>query len=450
MLENLTDRLQSVIKTIRGQARFTEENISDAMREVRIALIEADVALPVVKYFIDRVKEKAIGAEVLKSVSPGQAIIKIVQDELTELMGEENAKLDFSTKPPAIILLAGLQGSGKTTTAGKLGKILTEQKKKVLLVSADVYRPAAIDQLKTLAESLSIECFDSTPKDKPNAIATASMAYAKKHFFDVVIFDTAGRLGIDDAIMKEIKLLHKTLTPIETLFVVDAMQGQDAVNTAKAFGDTLPLTGIILTKLDGDSRGGAALSVRHITGQPIKFIGVNEKTSGLEPFYPDRMASRILGMGDIVGLVEEAQKNVDIKEAEKLANKVKSGKSFDLDDFKNQIAQMKKMGGMGAMMDKMPKELMNAANNVDPEEGNKSLNQTEAIINSMTKLERQKPEVIKAKRKIRIAAGSGVQVQDVNRLLKQFEEMQKMMKMFSKGGIGKLMRGLGGRLPGIR
>jgi signal recognition particle subunit SRP54 len=450
MLENLTDRLQSVIKTIRGQARFTEENISDAMREVRIALIEADVALPVVKYFIDRVKEKAIGAEVLKSVSPGQAIIKIVQDELTELMGEENAKLDFSTKPPAIILLAGLQGSGKTTTAGKLGKILTEQKKKVLLVSADVYRPAAIDQLKTLAESLSIQCFDSTPKDKPNAIATASMAYAKKHFFDVVIFDTAGRLGIDDAMMKEIKLLHKTLTPIETLFVVDAMQGQDAVNTAKAFGDTLPLTGIILTKLDGDSRGGAALSVRHITGQPIKFIGVNEKTSGLEPFYPDRMASRILGMGDIVGLVEEAQKNVDIKEAEKLANKVKSGKSFDLDDFKNQIAQMKKMGGMGAMMDKMPKELMNAANNVDPEEGNKSLNQTEAIINSMTKLERQKPEVIKAKRKIRIAAGSGVQVQDVNRLLKQFEEMQKMMKMFSKGGIGKLMRGLGGRLPGIR
>jgi len=450
MLENLTDRLQSVIKTIRGQARFTEENISDAMREVRIALIEADVALPVVKYFIDRVKEKAIGAEVLKSVSPGQAIIKIVQDELTELMGEENAKLDFSTKPPAIILLAGLQGSGKTTTAGKLGKILTEQKKKVLLVSADVYRPAAIDQLKTLAESLSIECFDSTPKDKPNAIATASMAYAKKHFFDVVIFDTAGRLGIDDAMMKEIKLLHKTLTPIETLFVVDAMQGQDAVNTAKAFGDTLPLTGIILTKLDGDSRGGAALSVRHITGQPIKFIGVSEKTNGLEPFYPDRMASRILGMGDIVGLVEEAQKNVDIKEAEKLANKVKSGKSFDLDDFKNQIAQMKKMGGMGAMMDKMPKELMNAANNVDPEEGNKSLNQTEAIINSMTKLERQKPEVIKAKRKIRIAAGSGVQVQDVNRLLKQFEEMQKMMKMFSKGGIGKLMRGLGGRLPGIR
>ena len=450
MFENLTEKFERAFKVLKGQGQISEINVAETLKEVRRALLDADVNFKTAKKFTNSVKEKAIGAEVLKSVSPGQAIIKIVQDELTELMGEENAKLDFSTKPPAIILLAGLQGSGKTTTAGKLGKILTEQKKKVLLVSADVYRPAAIDQLKTLAESLSIECFDSTPKDKPNAIATASMAYAKKHFFDVVIFDTAGRLGIDDAMMKEIKLLHKTLTPIETLFVVDAMQGQDAVNTAKAFGDTLPLTGIILTKLDGDSRGGAALSVRHITGQPIKFIGVSEKTSGLEPFYPDRMASRILGMGDIVGLVEEAQKNVDIKEAEKLANKVKSGKSFDLDDFKNQIAQMKKMGGMGAMMDKMPKELMNAANNVDPEEGNKSLNQTEAIINSMTKLERQKPEVIKAKRKIRIAAGSGVQVQDVNRLLKQFEEMQKMMKMFSKGGIGKLMRGLGGRLPGIR
>lgn len=450
MLENLTDRLQSVIKTIRGQARFTEDNISDAMREVRIALIEADVALPVVKYFIDRVKEKAIGAEVLKSVSPGQAIIKIVQDELTDLMGEDNAKLDFSTKPPAIILLAGLQGSGKTTTAGKLAKILKEQKKKVLLVSADVYRPAAIDQLKTLAESLSIECFDSSPKNKPNFIANASMEYAKKHFFDVVIFDTAGRLGIDEAMMKEIKQLHKTLNPIETLFVVDAMQGQDAVNTAKAFGDALKLTGIILTKLDGDSRGGAALSVRHITGQPIKFIGVSEKPNGLEPFYPDRMASRILGMGDIVGLVEEAQKNVDIKEAEKLASKVKSGKNFDLDDFKNQIAQMKKMGGMGAMMDKMPSELSNAASNVNPEEGDKSLIQIEAIINSMTRLERKKPDIIKAKRKIRIASGSGVKVQDVNRLLKQFDEMQKMMKMFSKGGMGKLMRGLGGRIPGIR
>jgi signal recognition particle subunit SRP54 len=447
MLENLTDRLQSVIRTIRGQARFTEENISEAMREVRIALIEADVALPVVKQFIDQVKEKAIGAEVLKSVSPGQAIVKIVQDELTILMGEENAELNLSTKPPAVVLLAGLQGSGKTTTAGKLGKILKEQKKKVLLVSADVYRPAAIEQLKILAESLHIDFFESSIKDKPEKIAASSLTYAKKNFHDLIIFDTAGRLGIDEAMMKEIKLLHKTLNPIETLFVVDAMQGQDAVNTAKAFGDVLPLTGVVLTKLDGDSRGGAALSVRHITGKPIKFIGVSEKTDGLQAFHPERMASRILGMGDIVGLVEEAQKNVDIKEAEKLAEKVKSGKDFDLNDFKNQIAQMKKMGGVGALMDKMPSELSGAASKINPEDGDKSLVQIEAIINSMTAHERRKPEIIKAKRKIRIANGSGTQVQDINKLLKQFEEMQKMMKMFSKGGIGKLLRGLGGKFP---
>ncbi len=447
MLENLTDRLQSVIRTIRGQARFTEENISEAMREVRIALIEADVALPVVKQFIDQVKEKAIGAEVLKSVSPGQAIVKIVQDELTILMGEENAELNLSTKPPAVVLLAGLQGSGKTTTAGKLGKILKEQKKKVLLVSADVYRPAAIEQLKILAESLQIDFFEASIKDKPEKIAASSLTYAKKNFHDLIIFDTAGRLGIDEAMMKEIKLLHKTLSPIETLFVVDAMQGQDAVNTAKAFGDVLPLTGVVLTKLDGDSRGGAALSVRHITGKPIKFIGVSEKTDGLQAFHPERMASRILGMGDIVGLVEEAQKNVDIKEAEKLAEKVKSGKDFDLNDFKNQIAQMKKMGGVGALMDKMPSELSGAASKINPEDGDKSLVQIEAIINSMTALERRKPEIIKAKRKIRIANGSGTQVQDINKLLKQFEEMQKMMKMFSKGGIGKLLRGLGGKFP---
>jgi len=447
MLENLTDRLQSVIRTIRGQARFTEENISEAMREVRIALIEADVALPVVKQFIDQVKEKAIGAEVLKSISPGQAIVKIVQDELTILMGEENAELNLSTKPPAVVLLAGLQGSGKTTTAGKLGKILKEKKKKVLLVSADVYRPAAIEQLKILAESLQIDFFESSIKDKPEKIAASSLTYAKKNFHDLIIFDTAGRLGIDDAMMKEIKLLHKTLNPIETLFVVDAMQGQDAVNTAKAFGDVLPLTGVVLTKLDGDSRGGAALSVRHITGKPIKFIGVSEKTDGLQAFHPERMASRILGMGDIVGLVEEAQKNVDIKEAEKLAEKVKSGKDFDLNDFKNQIAQMKKMGGVGALMDKMPSELSGAASKINPEDGDKSLVQIEAIINSMTALERRKPEIIKAKRKIRIANGSGTQVQDINKLLKQFEEMQKMMKMFSKGGIGKLLRGLGGKFP---
>jgi len=449
MLENLTERLQTVIKTIRGQSRFSEENISDAMREVRIALIEADVALPVIKYFIDRVKEKVLGAEVLKSVSPGQAIIKIVQDELTSLMGDKNVRLDLSTKPPAVILMAGLQGSGKTTTVAKLAKILLEQKKKVLVASADVYRPAAIDQLKTLAAGLNVDCFDSSPKDKPIKIASDTLDYAKKYFFDVVIFDTAGRLGIDEAMMKEIKQLHKTLMPIETLFVVDAMQGQDAVNTAKAFGEALPLTGIVLTKLDGDSRGGAALSVRHITDKPIKYIGVSEKTDGLEAFHPERMASRILGMGDIVGLVEEAQKNVDTKEAEKLAEKVKSGKNFDLDDFKNQISQMKKMGGVGAMMDKMPSQISGAASKLNPEDGDKSLVQIQAIISSMTFQERKHPDVIKAKRKIRIANGSGVQVQDVNRLLKQFEEMQKMMKMFSKGGIGKMMRGLTGRFPGM-
>ena len=449
MLENLTDHLQLVVKSIRGQARFTEKNISDAMREVRIALIEADVALPVIKYFIDRVKSKALGAEVLKSINPGQAVIKIVQDELTDLMGGANIPLNLSTSPPAIILMAGLQGSGKTTTAAKLAKIISEQKKKVLLVSADVYRPAAIEQLKTLAASLNIECFNSSEKDKPNNIAIESMAYAKKHFIDVMIFDTAGRLGIDDTMMKEIKQLHKTLDPTETLFVVDSMQGQDAVNTAKSFGDTLPLTGIVLTKLDGDSRGGAALSVRHITGQPIKYIGVSEKTNGIESFHPERMASRILGMGDIVSLVEDAQKNVDIKEAEKLANKVKSGKSFDLDDFRSQIVQMKKMGGVGAMMDKMPSQITGAASNLNTEDGDKSLVQIEAIISSMTALERSKPDLLKAKRKIRIASGSGTQVQDVNRLLKQFEEMQKMMKMFSKGGMGKLMRGLSGRFPGM-
>ena len=450
MLENLTDRLQSVIKTIRGQARFTEQNISDAMREVRIALIEADVALAVVKDFIDRVKAKALGVEVLQSLSPGQAIIKIVQDELTALMGDQNVSLELNVTPPAIILMAGLQGSGKTTTSAKLAKLLIEKKKKVLLASADVYRPAAIDQLKTLAKNLNIECFDSNPSQKPLKIASETIDYAKKHFFDVVIFDTAGRLGIDVEMMDEIKALHKKLNPIETLFVVDAMQGQDAVNTAKAFGEALPLTGVILTKLDSDTRGGAALSVRQVTGKPIKYIGTSEKINGLEPFHPERMASRILGMGDIVSLVEDAQKTLDVKEAEKLAEKVKSGKNFDLEDFKNQIGQMKKMGGVSALMDKMPAQFSNAASKINPEDGDKSLRQIEAIISSMTPLERRKPELIKATRKKRIAMGSGVQVQDVNRVLNQFEEMQKMMKMFSKGGLGKLMRGMAGKIPGLR
>ena len=449
MLENLTGRLQGVIKNLRGQARLTEENISDAMREVRMALLEADVALPVVKEFITKVKERAQGKEVLLSLTPGQAVIQVVNDELTELMGAGNTGLNLAAVPPAIILMAGLQGSGKTTTSAKLAKLLKEQKKKVLLASADVYRPAAIEQLKTLGKQLDIECFDSNASQKPADIAKAALDFAKRGYYDVVIFDTAGRLGIDEAMMAEIKALHTLLNPIETLFVVDAMQGQDAVNTAKAFGEALPLTGVVLTKLDGDSRGGAALSVRHITGKPIKFIGVSEKVDGLEPFYPDRMASRILGMGDVLGLIEQAHKNVDIAEAQKLADKVKSGKNFDLDDFKAQMSQMRKMGGMGALMDKMPAQMAGMAAKMNPDDADKSIRRIEGIINSMTPLERRKPELIKATRKKRIADGSGVQVQEVNRLLKQFEETQKMMKMFSKGGMAKMMRGLGGMMGGM-
>jgi signal recognition particle subunit SRP54 len=454
MLENLTGRLQSVIKNLRGQARLTEDNISDAMREVRMALLEADVALPVVKDFIAKVKERAQGKEVLQSLTPGQAVIEVVNDELTVLMGKANVGLNLAAVPPAIILMAGLQGSGKTTTSAKLAKLLKEQKKKVLLASADVYRPAAIAQLQTLAKQLEIDCFDSNASQKPVDIALQVIDFAKKNYYDVVIFDTAGRLGIDEAMMAEIKTLHMLLNPIETLFVVDAMQGQDAVNTAKAFGDTLLLTGVILTKLDGDSRGGAALSVRHVTGQPIKFIGVSEKVDGLEPFYPDRMAGRILGMGDVLGLIEQAHKNVDMAEAQKVAEKIKSGAKFDLEDFKNQMSQMRKMGGMGALMDKMPAQMANMAAKVNNEDADKSLRRIEGIINSMTPLERRKPELIKATRKKRIADGSGVQVQEVNRLLKQFEETQKMMKMFSKGGMAKMMRGMGGmmggKLPGMR
>lgn len=454
MLENLTGRLQGVIKSLRGQARLTEDNINDAMREVRMALLEADVALPVVKDFITRVKERANGQEVLQSLTPGQAVIKVVSDELTDLMGSGNVSLNLSAVPPAIILMAGLQGSGKTTTSAKLAKLLKAQKKKVLLASADVYRPAAIEQLKTLAKQLEVECFDSNSTQQPLDIAANALDFAKRGYYDVVIFDTAGRLGIDDAMMAEIKALHGLLNPIETLFVVDAMQGQDAVNTAKAFGETLPLTGIVLTKLDGDSRGGAALSVRHVTGKPIKFIGVSEKVDGLEPFHPDRMASRILGMGDVLGLIEQAQKNVDMAEAQKVADKIKSGKNFDLDDFKSQMSQMRKMGGMGALMDKMPAQMAGMASKLNPDDADKSIRRIEGIINSMTPLERRKPELLKATRKKRIADGSGVQVQEVNRLLKQFEETQKMMKMFSKGGMAKMMRSMGGlmggKLPGMR
>ena len=454
MLENLTGRLQGVIKSLRGQARLSEDNISDAMREVRMALLEADVALPVVKEFIAKVKARAQGKEVLQSLTPGQAVIEVVNDELTELMGKANVALNLAAVPPAVILMAGLQGSGKTTTSAKLAKLLKEQKKKVLLASADVYRPAAIAQLQTLGKQLEIDCFDSNASQKPADIALQTIAFAKKGYYDVVIFDTAGRLGIDEAMMAEITALHAQLNPIETLFVVDAMQGQDAINTAKAFGDTLPLTGIVLTKLDGDSRGGAALSVRHVTGKPIKFIGVSEKVDGLEPFYPERMAGRILGMGDVLGLIEQAHKNVDMAEAQKVADKIKSGSKFDLEDFKTQMMQMRKMGGMGALMDKMPAQMAGMAAKVNNEDADKSLRRIEGIINSMTPLERRKPELIKATRKKRIAAGSGVQVQEVNRILKQFEETQKMMKMFSKGGMAKMMRGMGsmmgGKLPGMR
>jgi signal recognition particle subunit SRP54 len=454
MLENLTDRLQGVIKNLRGQARLSEENIADAMREVRMALLEADVALPVVKDFITQVKLRAQGQEVLQSLTPGQAVIQVVHDELAVLMGKANVGLNLAVVAPAIILMAGLQGSGKTTTSAKLAKLLKEQKKKVLLASADIYRPAAIEQLKTLAKQLEIDCFDSHANQKPADIASATLDFAKRGYYDVVIFDTAGRLGIDEAMMAEIKALHTQLNPIETLFVVDAMQGQDAVNTAKAFGDALPLTGIILTKLDGDSRGGAALSVRHITGKPIKFVGVSEKVDGLEPFHPERMASRILGMGDVLSLIEQAHKNVDMAAAQKLADKVKSGKNFDLDDFKAQMSQMRQMGGMGALMDKMPAQMSGMAAKMNPADADKAVRRIEGIINSMTPLERRKPELIKATRKKRIADGSGVQVQEVNRLLKQFEETQKMMKMFAKGGMAKMMRGMGnmmgGKMPGMR
>ncbi|HQR60593.1 MAG TPA: signal recognition particle protein [Methylophilaceae bacterium] len=450
MFDNLTGRLAGVIKNLRGQARLTEDNIQEALREVRMALLEADVALPVVRDFIAHVKERAQGREVLQSLTPGQAVIQVVHDELAKLMGGHNAVLNLAAVPPAIILMSGLQGSGKTTTSAKLARLLKEQKKKVLLVSADVYRPAAIEQLRTLATQLGIDCFDSHAGQKPADIARDALDYARRHFHDVMIFDTAGRLAVDEAMMAEIKHLHALLNPIETLFVVDAMQGQDAVNTARAFNEALPLTGVVLTKLDGDARGGAALSVRQITGCPIKYVGISEKVDGLEPFHPERMASRILGMGDVLSLIEQAQKNVDMDEARKLADKVKSGKSFDLEDFKSQVQQMRKMGGVDALMDKMPAQMAGMAGAMSGPAGDKAIGRIEGIINAMTPMERRKPELLKASRKRRIATGAGVQVQEVNRLLKQFEEMQKMMKMVSKGGMGKMMRVMQGRFPGLR
>ncbi len=446
MLESLTQRLSKVVKTLRGEARLTEANIQDALREVRVALLEADVALPVVRDFIARVKELAIGQEVLGSLNPGQALVGVVHRELTLLMGGAGVGLDLAVVPPAVILMAGLQGSGKTTSAGKIARrLVADEGKKVLLVSCDVYRPAAIEQLRVVAQQAGADFFASTAEQKPADIARDALDYARTHYHQVLIVDTAGRLAIDEAMMAEIRQLHDFLKPAETLFVVDAMQGQDAVNVARAFNEALALTGIVLTKLDGDARGGAALSVRQITGKPVKFVGVSEKLEGLEPFYPDRMAARILGMGDVLSLVEEARKAVDVDEAKKLADKFRKGKGFDLEDFKQQLQQMKKMGGISALVDKLPAQMAQAAQGQQFDE--RQLNRTEGIINSMTPLERAKPDLLKASRKRRIATGAGVSVQEVNRLLSQFEQMQKMMKQMQKGGMAKMMRSMKGMMP---
>ena len=444
MFDNLTDRLSGTFRKLTGKSTLTENNIEDALREVRRALLEADVALSVVKDFIDRISLRAVGQEVSKSLSPGQAFIKIVQAELEAIMGSANAELDLKATPPAIVLMAGLQGAGKTTTVAKLSHWLKQEaKKSVMVVSADVYRPAAIQQLQTLATEVGIEFFPSDVSQTPKFIASAALAEAKRKFVDVLIVDTAGRLAIDEEMMAEIGDLHKQLNPIETLFVVDAMTGQDAANTAKSFNDALPLTGIVLTKADGDARGGAALSVRHITGKPIKFIGMGEKIDALEPFFPDRIASRILGMGDVLSLIEEAEKKVDKDKAERLAKKIKKGKGFDLEDFKEQLKQMQNMGGVASIMDKMPGMGAlppGAANKVDDSQ----FRRMEAIINSMTMRERVNPEVLNGSRKRRITQGSGTQIQDLNRLLKQHKQMQKMMKKMKGGGMANMMRGLGG------
>ncbi|MEE9325892.1 MAG: signal recognition particle protein [Cocleimonas sp.] len=447
MFESLSDRLSHTIKKLKGQARLTDENIKDAMREVRMALLEADVALPVVRTFIDRVKERAIGKEVQGSLSPGQTLVKVVNDELVEIMGQENETLDLNAQPPAVVLMAGLQGAGKTTTAGKLAKLLKERENKtVAMVSCDVYRPAAIKQLETLAEQVEATFIESEVGQKPVDIAISALDYAKRKHIDVLLVDTAGRLHIDEEMMDEIKAIHSSVEPVETLFVVDAMTGQDAANTAKAFGEALPLTGVVLTKADGDARGGAALSVRQITGKPIKFIGMGEKIDALEPFHPERMASRILGMGDVLTLVEEAQRKVDHKDAQKLAKKLNKGRGFDLEDLRTQMLQMKKMGGMGGLMDKLP-GMGKMSQTVQDGAGDKEVDKMVAIINSMTVQERRFPAVIKGSRKKRIATGSGLQIQDVNRLLKQHKQMSKMMKKFKGGGLKKMMRGMKGQMP---
>ncbi|WP_153101405.1 signal recognition particle protein [Paraburkholderia hayleyella] len=455
MLDTLTQRMARVVKTLRGEARLTEANTQEMLREVRLALLDADVALPVVREFVAKVKEKALGEEVLSSLSPGQALVGVVQRELTAIIGGDYegqaAELNLSVTPPAIILMAGLQGAGKTTTVGKLAKLLREKyKKKVLTVSCDVYRPAAIAQLQTVTAQVGADFFPSEPGQKPVDIACAALDWAKRHYHDVLLVDTAGRHGIDEAMMQEITALHHALNPVETLFVVDAMAGQDAVNTARAFNDALPLTGVVLTKLDGDSRGGAALSVRHVTGKPIKFVGVAEKLDGLEIFYPERMANRILGMGDILALVEEAQRGVDVQAAQKLADKVKKGGDFDLNDFRAQLSQMKNMGGLSTLMDKLPAQFQQAASGADMGQAEKQMRRMEGIINSMTPAERAKPELIKATRKRRIARGAGVQVQEVNRMLNQYDQMRTMMKKLKGGNMQKMMRGMKGMLPGMR
>jgi signal recognition particle subunit SRP54 len=448
MASALTDRLTRLVKTMRGQARITETNVQDMLREVRVALLEADVALPVVRDFIARVKEKALGQEVVGSLNPGQALVGIVHKELARTMGEGVADLDLAVQPPAVVLMAGLQGAGKTTTTAKLAKHLIERrKKKVLTVSADVYRPAAIEQLKTVTRQAGADWFPSSPDQTPRQIALAALDHARRHYFDVLLVDTAGRLAIDEALMAEIRDLHAALRPVETLFVVDAMQGQDAVNTARAFKEALPLTGVVLTKLDGDARGGAAMSVRQVTGAPIKFAGVSEKIDGLEVFDAERHAGRVLGMGDIVALVEEVQKGVDVAAAQKLAAKVKSGDGFDLNDFLLQISQMKKMGGLSGLIDKLPSQLTAKAGQLgagDMDRAERDVRRMEGIINAMTPLERRKPELLKASRKRRIAAGAGVHVQEVNRLLNQFGQMQGMMKKMKGGGLAKMMKRMGG------
>ncbi len=450
MFDNLTDRLSGTLKNLKGQGKLTESNIKDTLSEVRMALLEADVALPVVTDFIEQVKEGALGKQVQLSLNPGQALTKLVQSELVKVMGQANEELNLKTNPPAVILMAGLQGAGKTTTVAKLGRWLKQtQKKKVGVVSADVYRPAAIKQLQTLADDLDLVFFESDNSQKPVDIAVNAIEAAKKQFLDVVIVDTAGRLHVDEEMMGEIKALHAAINPVETLFVVDSMTGQDAANTAKAFNDALPLTGVILTKADGDARGGAALSIRHITGKPIKFIGTGEKSDALEPFHPDRIASRILGMGDMLTLIEEIEQKADKKKSEKLARKISKGKGFDLSDFKDQLLQMQNMGGVGAMMDKLP-GMGDVSQGVKDKINDKELARQIAVINSMTLKERRYPDLIKGNRKKRIAAGCGQQLQDVNRILKQHKMMQKMMKKFAKGNMANMLRGLKSNMRGMR